>query len=187
MRWQRKREPGKRPGRNTSGTWIRWTGRRILRMGIRAFAFRWRWRRAMNWCWAWCTTRFLKNCFRRRGEKAHFSTGRECSARRLRRCGAVCCVRDFRTIRGMLIRTFITTGISRCARTGCGATGRRLWIWRTWPPGGLMVEEAGGKITDLDGKPYVLGGKTILATNGLIHAEMEKMAAEIAKKEKMGV
>jgi myo-inositol-1(or 4)-monophosphatase len=53
--------------------------------------------------------------------------------------------------------------------------------------GVVIVEEAGGKITDLDGKPYVLGGKTILATNGLIHAEMEKMAAEIGKKEKMGV
>jgi len=29
----------------------------------------------------------------------------------------------------------------------------------------------------------VLGGKSILATNGLIHAEMETMAAEIKKKE----
>ena len=53
--------------------------------------------------------------------------------------------------------------------------------------GVVIVEEAGGKISDLDGKPYLLGGKTILATNGLIHAEMEKMAAEIAKKEKLGV
>src|SRR6202047_2976014 len=50
-----------------------------------------------------------------------------------------------------------------------------------------VVEEAGGKNRDLDGKPYVLGGKTILATNGLIHAEMEKMAAEIGKKEKLNV
>jgi hypothetical protein len=29
----------------------------------------------------------------------------------------------------------------------------------------------------------VLGGTSILATNGLIHAEMETMAAEIRKKE----
>ena len=49
--------------------------------------------------------------------------------------------------------------------------------------GVVIVEEAGGKITDLDGKPYVLGGTSILATNGLIHAEMETMAAEIKKKE----
>ena len=49
--------------------------------------------------------------------------------------------------------------------------------------GVVIVEEAGGKITDLDGRPYVLGGTSILATNGLIHAEMESMAAEIKKKE----
>jgi myo-inositol-1(or 4)-monophosphatase len=49
--------------------------------------------------------------------------------------------------------------------------------------GVVLVEEAGGKISDLDGKPYVLGGKSILATNGLIHAEMEQLAGEIAKKE----
>jgi myo-inositol-1(or 4)-monophosphatase len=44
------------------------------------------------------------------------------------------------------------------------------------------VEEAGGKITDLEGHPYVLGGKSILASNGLIHDEMEQLAAEIAKR-----
>src|SRR5215469_7389005 len=49
--------------------------------------------------------------------------------------------------------------------------------------GVVLVEEAGGKISDLEGKPYALGGKSILATNGLIHAEMEMMAAEIKKKE----
>ena len=49
--------------------------------------------------------------------------------------------------------------------------------------GVLLVEEAGGKISDLEGKPYVLGGASILATNGLIHTEMETMAAEIKKKE----
>lgn len=47
----------------------------------------------------------------------------------------------------------------------------------------VLVEEAGGKISDLEGKPYVLGGKSILATNGLIHSEMERVAGEIAKKE----
>ena len=49
--------------------------------------------------------------------------------------------------------------------------------------GVVLVEEAGGKISDLDGKPYVLGGASILATNGLIHTEMETMAAEIKKRE----
>ena len=45
--------------------------------------------------------------------------------------------------------------------------------------GVVLVEEAGGKITDLQGQPYVLGGPSILASNGLIHAEMVKVAAEV--------
>jgi len=43
--------------------------------------------------------------------------------------------------------------------------------------GVLIVEEAGGKITDLQGQPYKLGGPSILASNGLIHDEMVKVAA----------
>jgi myo-inositol-1(or 4)-monophosphatase len=48
--------------------------------------------------------------------------------------------------------------------------------------GVIIVEEAGGKITDLEGNPYVLGGKTILASNGLIHQEMKQLAAEVAQR-----
>src|SRR5215472_13245122 len=56
-----------------------------------------------------------------------------------------------------------------------------LNAWDT-AAGILLVREAGGKITDLEGHPYVLGGKSILASNGLIHDEMEHLAAEIAKR-----
>jgi myo-inositol-1(or 4)-monophosphatase len=45
-----------------------------------------------------------------------------------------------------------------------------------------MVEESGGKITDLKGQPYLLGGASILASNGLIHDEMVRVAAEVAKR-----
>jgi|GEM_PF-28237 len=48
--------------------------------------------------------------------------------------------------------------------------------------GVLLVEEAGGKITDLQGEPYPLGGRTILASNGIIHEEMKNLAAEAAKR-----
>ena len=48
--------------------------------------------------------------------------------------------------------------------------------------GVVIVEEAGGTVTDLDGQPYVLGGKSILATNGLIHGEMKQLASELAKR-----
>jgi len=46
--------------------------------------------------------------------------------------------------------------------------------------GVLLVEEAGGKVTDFVGNPYQLGGPVILATNGLIHEEMRAMALEIS-------
>lgn len=38
--------------------------------------------------------------------------------------------------------------------------------------GSLMVEEAGGKVTDFQGKPLGLDGKRVLASNGKIHREM---------------
>jgi myo-inositol-1(or 4)-monophosphatase len=45
----------------------------------------------------------------------------------------------------------------------------------------VLVEEAGGKITDLHGQPYALGGTSILASNGLIHEEMVRVAADVAE------
>ncbi|MGB9432911.1 MAG: inositol monophosphatase family protein [Candidatus Acidiferrum sp.] len=46
--------------------------------------------------------------------------------------------------------------------------------------GVVLVEEAGGQITDMQGQPYVLGGPSILASNGLVHQEMVNVAAEVA-------
>lgn len=46
--------------------------------------------------------------------------------------------------------------------------------------GVVLVEEAGGKITDMRGQPYTLGGPSILASNGLVHAEMVEVAAEVS-------
>ena len=51
-----------------------------------------------------------------------------------------------------------------------------LKAWDT-AAGVLLVEEAGGKVTDLAGQPYRLGGPVVLATNGLIHEEMLGVAA----------
>jgi myo-inositol-1(or 4)-monophosphatase len=47
----------------------------------------------------------------------------------------------------------------------------------------LLVEEAGGMVTDFSGQPYELGGPTILATNGLIHEEMRQVASEISQRD----
>jgi 3'(2'), 5'-bisphosphate nucleotidase len=38
--------------------------------------------------------------------------------------------------------------------------------------GSLVVEEAGGRVTDLEGKPVGLGSHSILATNGILHASI---------------
>jgi len=45
--------------------------------------------------------------------------------------------------------------------------------------GKVIVEEAGGKITNYAGEPYSIYGKTILATNTLIHPEMLGVIKEI--------
>jgi myo-inositol-1(or 4)-monophosphatase len=45
--------------------------------------------------------------------------------------------------------------------------------------GVVLVEEAGGKISDMQGQPYVLGGPSILASNGFIHEEMLRVVAEV--------
>ncbi len=38
--------------------------------------------------------------------------------------------------------------------------------------GALIVEEAGGKVTDFSGKPLTYQATSVMATNGLIHAEL---------------
>jgi len=64
------------------------------------------------------------------------------------------------------------------------AAGRFEGFWefglKPWDTaaGVLLIEEAGGKVTDFAGAPYWLGGPMILATNGLIHEEMRAAALE---------
>ena len=44
--------------------------------------------------------------------------------------------------------------------------------------GALILEEAGGKVTDWDGSPMPFSGEKVLATNGHIHGEMIKILDE---------
>ena len=48
---------------------------------------------------------------------------------------------------------------------------RDLWPW-DMAAGILLVEEAGGRVTDLDGRPPRLDTGRLLATNGRIHGAM---------------
>ena len=69
----------------------------------------------------------------------------------------------------------------------CVAMGRFDGFWEfglnPWDTaaGVVLVQEAGGRIADLQGRPYVPGGPTILATNGFTHAEMMNVVAEISR------
>lgn len=49
--------------------------------------------------------------------------------------------------------------------------------------GVLLVEEAGGLVSDFEGQSYALGGKVVLATNGNIHEEMRSVALEISRRD----
>ena len=48
--------------------------------------------------------------------------------------------------------------------------------------GVLLIEEAGGKVSDFEGQTYQLGAPVILATNGLIHEEMRQLALQISRR-----
>src|SRR6266436_5960394 len=71
----------------------------------------------------------------------------------------------------------------------CVAAGRFDGFWefglQKWDTaaGVLLVEEAGGKVSDFSGQPYQLGGPMILATNGTIHEEMREVALEISQRD----
>jgi myo-inositol-1(or 4)-monophosphatase len=71
----------------------------------------------------------------------------------------------------------------------CVAAGRFDGFWefglQKWDTaaGVLLVQEAGGKVTDFHGNPYELGGPVLLATNGLIHEEMRQVALEVSKRD----
>jgi myo-inositol-1(or 4)-monophosphatase len=45
--------------------------------------------------------------------------------------------------------------------------------------GSLLVEEAGGKCTDMNGGPFNVRGPHLLTTNGAIHAELAELFVEI--------
>src|SRR5499425_3345144 len=70
----------------------------------------------------------------------------------------------------------------------CVASGRFDGFWEfglnKWDvaAGVLLIEEAGGKVSDFAGEPYQLGAPVILASNGLIHEEMRQVASEISRR-----
>jgi myo-inositol-1(or 4)-monophosphatase len=46
----------------------------------------------------------------------------------------------------------------------------------------VIVREAGGMVSDLEGRPYHPGDRSLLVTNGRIHSEMQEVAADVAER-----
>jgi myo-inositol-1(or 4)-monophosphatase len=44
--------------------------------------------------------------------------------------------------------------------------------------GALIVAEAGGDVTNMDGQPFASRGRDVLATNGLLHGDMLKVIGD---------
>jgi myo-inositol-1(or 4)-monophosphatase len=59
-----------------------------------------------------------------------------------------------------------------------GCWGLRLGSWDV-AAGSVLVEEAGGLVTGVDGGPLDVDAPTLLATNGVVHQEMLSVLKEV--------
>ena len=81
--------------------------------------------------------------------------------------------------------TMLSHGIRRAGSAAldlcCVAAGRFEGFWELklnpWDKaaGSLLVTEAGGRVTDLEGRPFNVLGDEVFASNGLVHDEMVKV------------
>jgi myo-inositol-1(or 4)-monophosphatase len=67
------------------------------------------------------------------------------------------------------------------------ACGRFDGFWefglKSWDTaaGTILVREAGGMVTDIDGKPYQPGARVVIASNGKIHEEMRELIERVSE------
>ena len=81
-------------------------------------------------------------------------------------------------------------GIRRCGAAAIDlayiAAGRldAFWEFRLKPwdvaAGKLLIEEAGGKVSNMDGSPLILDGENIVASNNYLHPEMLKNIQDLS-------
>jgi len=135
----------------------------------------------------------LQMNFHRRARKGATFNGKKIHVSKVARFPPACfCtgfpVRNRKASRISILRRLHPAPLTRASRSAPRARSRlcrgrplrrllgiNLQKWDT-AAGVLLVEEAGGKVSDFAGNPYQLGGPFILATNGLIHEEMRAMA-----------
>jgi myo-inositol-1(or 4)-monophosphatase len=72
------------------------------------------------------------------------------------------------------------------------AAGRMDGFWerdlKPWDiaGGALIVTEAGGRVTNMDGRPFQSRGRDVLATNGLLHDDMLRVIADFRRSSSRG-
>ena len=82
--------------------------------------------------------------------------------------------------RGRAVRRLGSAAIDLCYI----AAGRMDGFWerdlKPWDiaGGALIVAEAGGRVTNMDGRPFASRGRDVLATNGLLHDDMLAVIAD---------
>ncbi|ANE45404.1 myo-inositol-1-monophosphatase [Paenibacillus swuensis] len=81
----------------------------------------------------------------------------------------------------------IRAGGSAALHLAYVAAGRLSGFWEmnlsSWDlaAGTLLIQEAGGKVTDIEGNPYHLGVRNILTTNGRIHDSLSQALQDATK------
>lgn len=79
----------------------------------------------------------------------------------------------------------IRAGGSAALNLAYVAAGRLSGYWESGPnswdlaAGSILVQESGGRISDQDGTPYHLGVRSVIATNGHIHDELQTELAKV--------
>lgn len=83
------------------------------------------------------------------------------------------------------IRIFGSASLDLCLV----AAGRLTGFWHDglypWDAaaGIVIVQEAGGKVTNRDGRPYALSDNTLIASNAIVHAELQAVLSTVARDE----
>ena len=71
----------------------------------------------------------------------------------------------------------INSSALELAYTACGKSDACIYFGPVFElsAGALLVQEAGGKVTDIDGNPFTLNSNSIIASNGKIHPQLEQL------------
>jgi myo-inositol-1(or 4)-monophosphatase len=85
--------------------------------------------------------------------------------------------KHFRSVRYLGCTALELAYVARGGTEGFICIGLKPWDYAA---GRLLIEEAGGKITDYDGNPCELSQNYFLASNGIAHEALLKLVASVS-------